>query len=134
MWLSASLLEWYFDAVSAGADLGIIGIMAKLGATALVVGVVLGVVGKQRPLLLFLLPIATAHAYVAAAAFFEGSMSYPSHYEAVAVPFLLTQLAICLYLVFKTARVAALFLAIFVLTYSWHAGFIGGMALSGDWL
>lgn len=135
MWLSVSLLEWYFDAVFSGAqELGIIGIMPKVGAIALLTGVVFGSVQRQRSLLLFIIPVATAHVFVTAAGLFERSIPYPSHDGAVTVPFLLVQLAICTYLVFRTARLASLFVAIFALTYSWFAGFIGAMALTGDWL
>ena len=133
MWLSASLLEWYFDAVFANAS-DIIAVVAKIGATALLAGVILGLVQRQRSLLLFFIPVVTAHVYVAGAGLFEKSMTYPSNDGPAVVPFLLMQLAVCLYLVFRTARVAGLFLAIFALTYSWFAGFIGGMALTGDWL
>ena len=135
MWLSSSLLEWYSGAVVANAsDLPFIGVMAKVGAACLLAGVTLGLVQRQRSLLLFLIPLLTAHLYVVGAVLFERSMAYPSNDGRVVVPFLLMQLAGCLYLVFRTARVAALFLAIFALTYSWFAGFIGGMALTGDWL
>jgi len=135
MWLSASLLEWYFDGIFASAsDLGILGIVPKVGATALLAGVILGLIQRQRSLLLFLIPVVTAHIYVAVTGLFERSMTYPSNDLAASVPFLLIQLAVCLYLVFKTARIAALFLAIFALTYSWFAGFIGAMALTGNWL
>lgn len=135
MWLSASLLEWYADAIFASwSNLGILEIVAKVGATALLAGVFLGFIRRQRSLLLFLIPVVTAHVYVAVAGLFERSMTGPSNDLPASVPFLLMQLGICLYLVFKTARVAALFLAIFALTYSWFAGFIGAMALTGDWL
>ena len=131
MWLSVSLLEWYFEAIFASTtDLGILEVVPKIGATTLLAGVILGVIQRERSLLLFFIPVITAHVYVAGTGMFERSMNYDS----VGVPFLLMQLAICLYLVFRTARVAALFLAIFVLTYSWFAGFIGSMALTGDWL
>ena len=135
MWLSVFLLEWYFDAVfSSAPDLGIIGIMPKVGATALLTGVVFGLVERQRSLLLFVIPIVTAQVFVAAAGLFERSIAYPADDGAVTVPFLLVQLAICTYLVFKTGRAGSLSLAIFALTYSWFAGFISAMALTGDWL
>ena len=135
MWLSVSLLEWYFDAVFASAsDLGIIGIMPKVGAIALLAGIIFGFVQRQRSLLLFFIPVVTAHVFVAVAGLFERSITYPSNDGVATVPFLLVQVAICTYLVFKTARLASLSLAIFALTYSWFAGFIGAMALTGDWL
>ena len=132
MWLSASLLEWYLDAIFAS-DLGILGIIVKVGGIALIAGVILGLIERQRSLLLFFVPFVTAHIFVAGAELFERSMTYPNDGTAT-YPFLLTQLAICTYLVFKTARVASLFLAIFVLTYSWFAAFLGSMALTGNWL
>lgn len=134
--MSISLLEWYFEAIFPlqSTELGIIGTMAKVGAACLLAGVVLGLIQRHRPLLLFLIPAATAHLYVAGAGWFERSMPYPPGDRLAVVPFLLLQLALCLYLVFRTARVAGVFLAIFALTYSWFAGFIGGMALTGDWL
>ena len=135
MWLSVSLLEWYFGAVfSTARDMGIIGIMPKVGAIALLTGVIFASTQRQRSLLLFIIPVVTAHVFVAAAGLFERSIPYPSHDGAITIPFLLVQLTICTYLVFRTGRLASLFLAIFALTYSWFAGFIGAMALTGDWL
>lgn len=135
MGLSVSLLEWYVEAIFARpSDLGMIGWIPKVGGAALLVGIILGVIRRQRSLLLFLIPLGVAHLFVALAGMFERSMTTPSNDLPVTIPFLLLQLAICTWLVYKSGRLAALFLAIFVLTYSWFAGFIAAMALTGDWL
>lgn len=137
MWLSYSLADWYLEAVFTRTfNLWPLDVIAKVGALALVVGIVLGLAYRERRLLWFLVPVASGHGFVLMSAVYANSMLRPSRSEGVTVPFLVVELVVCAYLVYRLtgSRLAASLLSAFTLSYACFAAFIAQMSLTGDWL
>jgi len=133
VWLFLATPAWYFSTVLAPFSAGPLTAIPALGVLSLALGVTLGALKRERGLLVFaLLPLAS-QALVAVAGFMRGMLreSTPLIWA-----FLLLQVAVAAYLVWrvKRARLAAVALAVFAASYAFHAGFIASMAFTDTWL
>lgn len=135
LWLLASLPEWYFSTLLAPLSAGPLSLVPALGALSLIAGIGLGISVRRRDLWLFGIPFLLTEALVAFAGFYRGQVD-----EAISKPVLLIFLALILLisvsLVWRMqgARLPALLLAIFSVTYGLFGAFVAAMSFSDNWL
>jgi len=134
VWLFIAQAEWYFPCILAPLSAGALTLIPTIGIVALAIGVVLGVRAQEPGLLFFGLLAFASHVYVAIAGFLRGTVhdgNSPIFYA-----FLLVQIAVALFLVYRirSARLSAMFLAIFTSSYAYFAAFIAAMSFSDTWL
>ncbi|MEP7241753.1 MAG: hypothetical protein ABI697_12780 [Devosia sp.] len=140
LWLLLALPQWYFESVillfaNPGYALQPLAVLPAAGAVCLVAGIILALVrGRPRLLLLFALPVVLGEWLVATAGFFRGQFKTGS--EWLLLPFLAVVVALVLFLVIRArgARLPAILLGAFGLTYALLGSFIAGMAFTDVWL
>ena len=135
LWLILALPEWFFPSVLMPFAAGPLTLIPALGTVCLAIGIGLGVMKHKPALWLFLIPALFCEALVGIAGLFRGELR-GSASEWALVAFLIFQLALCGYLVWRVrgARTAAVPLALFSLTYAMYAAFIASMAFSDSWM
>lgn len=135
IWLFLALPGWYFSTILAPFSAEILTAVPAIGIVSLAIGAVWGLIKRRRGLLIFLLLPAAGQVLVVAAGFMRGSLR-----EEVAQPillaFLLLQIAVAGYLVFrlKGARLPAAALTVFTVSYAFFAAFVASMAFNDTWL
>ncbi|MDJ0760799.1 MAG: hypothetical protein QNJ19_15495 [Woeseiaceae bacterium] len=135
VWLFLGLPKWFFwnllDPVSAGP----LSLIPFVGIVCLVVGTTLGAQKRARFLWRFGLPVLASQALVAVAGYLRGALDTLQS-QIVAVCFMLVILGWSLFLVYKAkgARIPALLLAAFSLSYAAYASFVSAMSLTDNWL
>jgi FtsH-binding integral membrane protein len=112
---------------------GPLSLVPAAGALCLWIGAIAAIVYRERQLLWFLLCFALSQGLVFLAGLFRGSSSSAGPFLWA---FLACQTILAGYLVWRCrgARVAAVPLALFCVTYALFAGLIAAMALSNRWL
>jgi hypothetical protein len=134
-WLILALPEWYFATLLAPLSASYLSLVPAVGVVSFVVGTGIGIYRRNRGLWLFLIPFVLCEALVAFAGFNRGEIR-----EAVSTPILLSFLAlvvaISVWMIwrFKNARLPAVLLSVFTVTYALFATFIASMAFSDSWL
>lgn len=134
LWLSLALPQWYFSSLLMPLGAGALTLVPAIGGGALIVGILLGIRTRARPLLLFGVLALLSHVFVALAGLLRGTMRGTD--SSAIMIFALLQLAAATYLVYRAdkARLPAILLAIFTVSYALFATFIAGMSLSDTWL
>jgi hypothetical protein len=135
VWLFLSLPTWFFSTVGNPLGADILSAIPFAGTVCLALGVGIGICKRQPQLLWFLAPVALSQGFVAVAGLFRGTLR-GSGATLVLVAFLGLQVVLVVFALFrsKNARLTAIPLALFCVTYTLFAGFIAGMAFSDDWL
>jgi len=135
IWLFLALPQWYFSAIFRPFAEGLFTAIPSLGIVCLAIGIILGVIGRKPSLLIFLFLPAMSQALVAAAGLMRGTLRYEA-YEPILWAFLLLQVTVAGYLVYrlKNARPAAAALGIFTISYAFFAWFVAAMAFGDTWV
>ena len=134
VWLTLALPQWYFSSLLMPFEAGPLTLVPAIGGSALVVGTLLGIRARARLLLFFGALALLSHALVALAGLLRGILRGTD--SSSVLIFALLQLAAATYLVYRAdnARLPAILLAIFTVSYALFATFIAGMSLSDSWL
>ena len=130
-WLFLALPMWYAGAIAM--------VIPAIGIAGLIIGIVWGAVARAPGLLFFLALPAASQVFVAIAGFMRGWFRNPLLQQTagiVLLAFMLMQIAAAGYLVFrlKGARLPAIALAIFSLSYANFASLVAFMAFTEQWL
>lgn len=135
IWLLLATPGWYFSTILAPLSAGLFTAIPALGVLCLLAGVVLSVIRRRKGTLLFLIPFAASQAFVGLAGAMRGQFRTDES-GFVLLAFVTGQLVLAVYLVWrlKGARVPAVLLALFSLSYALFAAFVAGMALTDNWL
>ena len=135
VWLFQALPIWYFSTIVHPLSAGPLTAVPALGIISLVVGLTLGLSGREPRLLLFLIPFAFSQLFVAIAGALRGCLAGASSGPPLLL-FILVQVVLVGYLIYRLAgaRGAAVALAAFSLTYALFADFVASMSFSNDWL
>ena len=130
-----ALPSWYFETILNPLAVGPLTAIPAFGAMCLGIGVILALIGRERRLLLFLVPLAISEILVALAGALRGDVP-ESAGGPILLVFVIAQSLFSIYLVYrmKGARWAASALALFSLTYALFAAFIAAMAFTDSWL
>lgn len=136
VWLFLETPEWYFNALGAlfsGAH--VFALNSLLGIVCFATGVIWGLVIKAERLMWFLISPVVSQGFVAFAGFFRGQIMEPWS-GMVLWSFLALQAVLLFVFVNRArgARVPALFLTVFCLTYALFASFVSAMSMADSWL
>ncbi len=134
-WLFFALPKWFFSSILAPFSAGALTLIPVAGIVCLIIGIVLAVRLRAKSLWVFAFPALASQALVTIAGFMRGAFANSSS-VLVLFAFLAIQLGLSSYLVyrFREARLPAILLAVFSLSYAFYASFIAGMAFTDDWL
>ena len=135
VWLILALPNWFFSTIIHPFSAGPLTLVPTIGVICFCSGVILGIRNREKSLLAFILPVLLSEMLVAAAGFMRGALR-GSASNPVVYGFLILQLLIAVYLVFRLrgSRVAATLLAVFSILYALFAVFIAGMSFNDTWL
>jgi hypothetical protein len=135
LWLVLALPDWYFSSLLAPFSDGILTLVPALGALCFVAGVALGVTRRTPRLLFFAIPFMLSETLVAVAGLLRGQVQSATA-NPILLVFVATQLILSGALVWliRRARLAAVLLAVFSLTYALFGIFIAGMSFANDWI
>jgi hypothetical protein len=135
IWLFQALPKWYFSTVVHPLSAGPLSALPALGVISLVVGLKLGLRGREPRLLLFFIPFAFSQIFVATAGALRGQLPGASSGLPLLL-FIVAQVVLVAYLIYSLAgaRRAAVALAAFSLTYALFADFVASMSFSNEWL
>ena len=135
LWLLLALPSWYFPLVLSLFDGDILTAIPALGFIALLIGGGKAFLRRDSRLLLFVVPVLLSEGIVAVAGFMRGQLLAGGALVAVVV-FLGIQTVLALYLIVRLrgARLAAVALSVFSLSYGAFAAFIAGMSFTDQWL
>ena len=133
LWLFLMLPNWYFSSVGAPFAAAHLSAGPALGTIALLFGVVWGAIKRRGDLAVFLVLPAASQVLMIVAGLLRDRPAYTSPMWWL---FPLLQLVVGLYFVYRLdgARLPAIALTVFSVTYAMLATFIAGMAISGTWL
>ena len=133
-WLFFAVPGWYF--LTPFAFIGPWWLSPAFGVACLAVGTVWGVSLRRLGLAGFLVLPASSQALLVVAGLMRGSMPDGTSLPMVLQTFLMLQLAGAVFLILrlKGARLPAIALAVFTMSYAHYAAFIAGMALTDLWL
>ena len=135
IWLFFGTPKWFLSNVQDPMAVGILSVFPFVGILCLVAGVALAVWRRNRFLWRFGLPFLGCQALVVVAGFLRGSLDN-SITTYILAPFIAVMLGWSLFLVVraKCARIAALLLAVFTLSYASYASFVSWMSFTDTWL
>lgn len=135
IWLFFAVPQWYAATILAPFNHGILTLIPAAGIACLVIGTLLGAIKRRFDLLDFLGLPALSQVLLAGAGFMRGQVDGGTGWFVVGA-FLALQLAIAAYLVVRLegARIPALFLSLFSLSYALFASFVALMSFSDQWL
>lgn len=135
IWLFFALPEWYFSSILSPFSAEILTMIPAAGIICLLVGAVWGGIKRRVGLLLFLLLPLSSQGLVAVAGFMRGEVESGTA-EIVLWALFWLQLVVAAYFIIrmKGARLPALFLSLFALSYAVFASFIASMSFSDVWL
>lgn len=137
LWLLIVTPKWYFSTVAVPLAAGLLTFIPALSVVGLLVGIATGILSGERRLLLFLLPFSDNELLVAIAGFARGRFRESNAtMSGVQLGFLAAQIVAMIYLVYvsKSARISAVLLAAFTLTYAVFSMFVASMSFSDTWL
>jgi hypothetical protein len=134
-WLFFALPQWYFSAALNPLSEGVLTAVPAVGSLCLAIGVIWAAVNRQMLTLIFLISPAASQLFVAAAGFLRGEV-HGSTTGAALIVFLILQLVLISYLVYRLhgARFAASAFAVFCMSYALAAAFVASMAFNDSWL
>lgn len=135
IWLFFALPGLYFSSIHAAFSAGVLSMIQAAGIVCLLVGGVWGAVMRRLELLIFLLLPLLSQVLVAVAGYMRGDVDSDTIGVVLSV-FFWSQVAIAAYFVFrlKGARLPAVFLSLFSLSYAVFASFIASMSFSDVWI
>jgi hypothetical protein len=135
IWLFFALPTWYFSSILAPFSAGMLSMIPAAGIICLLVGGVWGAVKRRLGLLIFLLLPLSSQVLVAVAGLMRGEVDSETS-GVVLSAFFWSQLAVAAYFVFrlKGARLPAVLLGLFSLSYAVSASFVASMAFGDVWL
>jgi hypothetical protein len=135
IWLFFALPDWYFSSILAPFSAGVLSMIPAAGIVCLLIGGVWGAVKRRAGLLIFLLLPLLRQVLVAAAGYMRGDVDNDTS-EVVLSVFFWSQVAIAAYFVFRLqgARLPAVLLGLFSLSYAVFASFVASMSFSDVWL
>jgi hypothetical protein len=134
-WLLMALPSWYLGAATNPFASGSLTLVPAIGLVSLVVGVMTGLLKRRRELVWFVLPFVLSEILVGVAGALRGQLTGNA-----STPLLLTffgaQVAGSSYLIYriKEARLSAVALGVFTVTYAAAAVLVAGMSFSDSWL
>ena len=133
--LSIQLPMWMLSSIASPFSMGAFTLIPAVGGVCLAFGLTVAVRRRLGALWTFVIPPLISHAFVAAAGLYRGALDTAAA-ENVLDVFLMLQLAMCLYLVYRhrTSWVPAALLAAFSLSYAFCAVPIVSMTLTDTWL
>ncbi len=133
--LFLGLPQWYSFNLLDPFAVGPLSIIPFVGIICLALGVAWGAWKRQRFLWRFGFPFLASQALVAVAGFLRGDLE-SSKAVFVLAPFMLVILGWSAFLVYKArgARIPALLLAVFTLSYASYASFVSWMAFTDSWM
>lgn len=136
IWLFAALPSWYVGLAMAPLSFGVLTLVPAIGLCALVVGVVLGAIGRRRALLWFLALAAASELLVVVAGLMRGQVGSTAALTVGLNLFLAAQLGASSYLIYRSKgnRAAASALGIFCITYAATANFVAAMSFTDNWI
>lgn len=138
IWLFIGVPKWYFGTIFAPFSAGVFTLVPAIGVVALAIGALWGAMRRRFGLAVFLALPAASQMLVVVAGFMRGRVGHNElHYIFFGLSgFILLQLVAACYLVFRltAARLPALALAIFSLTYALFASFVALMSFQDTWL
>lgn len=125
----------YLAAALTPLSAGILTAVPAVGTLCLVAAAI-GVLRREARLLPFMLPFALTEVLAAVTGALRGQVRKSSAGGGVLLAFLATQLLTSIYLTYsrKGARLPAVLLATFSITYAAHGAFIAAMAFDDSWL
>jgi hypothetical protein len=135
IWLFFALPDWYFSSILAPFSAGVLSMIPAAGIVCLLVGGVWGAVKRRLGLLIFLLLPLLSQVLVAVAGYMRGEVDSDTSGVVLSV-FFWSQAAIAAYFVFrlKGARLPAVLLSLFSLSYAVFASFVASMSFGDVWL
>lgn len=135
IWLLLVLPEWYFSSVTMPLVAGPLSAIPAFGTICLVVGLVSGLIKRERRLALVIVPFAASELLVAIAGFWRGEVA-DGIGQSVLIVFMVLQVAFALYLIYRMedARLAGIALALFSVTYALFAAFVSAMSFGDVWV
>lgn len=106
------------------------------GYVGLFLGTAIGLVRRERQLLLFFLPFCFSQLFAAFAGLMFGRFREGELAGAIVISFLALQAVLIAFFLYRTrtAWMGAIPLSVFSAAYALFAAFIGGMALANDWI
>jgi hypothetical protein len=135
VWLFFALPDWYFSSILAPFGAGALSMIPAAGIICLLIGGVWGAVKRRLGLLFFLLLPLLSQVLVAVAGYMRGDVGNTTS-QVVLSAFFWSQAGIAAYLVFRSkgARLPAVFLSLFCLSYAVFASFVASMSFGDVWL
>jgi hypothetical protein len=138
IWLFWMVPVDYFWTIASPFSNGGFNMIPALGVLSLAIGVVVGIVKREKRLLLFLLLPVASQILLVAAGFARGAFKHATSSDTpwIIWAFILLQFAAAAYLVWrlKGARAPAAGMAVFTSSYALEAAFVASMALADDWV
>jgi hypothetical protein len=135
--LLLTLPKTFFSALAAihTSGVAVVGLVSWTGTIGLAVGMIEGIRRRQAKLLWLSLSPLLSHVLIASAFLLQGQI-HGKLVSWITWPFLAFQMALLSFLVFrfKGARVPAVSLSIFGMTYALFSAFISTMAFTDTWL
>jgi hypothetical protein len=135
VWLLLAVPHWYFSTIGHPLSAGPLSAIAAVGSICFVIGVILGFIRREPQLLLFLIPFVLSELFVAIAGALRGQLKdVSSHFPEIL--FIVVQIILVAYLIYHVsrARLAAVALAVFSVTFALFATLVAAMALSDTWI
>ena len=135
VWLFFGLPRWFFWNLVDPFSAGPLSLIPFVGIVCLFVGATLGVCKRAGYLWRFGLQVLASQVLVAFAGLLRGALD-TAQTQIVLGSFMVLMLGWSLFLVYKAkgARIPAISLAVFSLSYAAYAAFLSAMSLTDDWL
>ncbi len=135
IWLFLALPNWYISTIADPLGAGPLTAIPAFGTICLFIGITVGLIQRAWELKWFFLPAIASQLFVAVAGALRGELFDESSQPAL-LSFIVFQIILAGYLIYRVgeARLAAVALAIFSVTYALFAAFIAGMSFNDTWL
>ena len=127
--------KWFFSNLIDPFAVGVLSLVPFVGILCLAAGVALGIRKREKSLWKFGFPFLASQVLVAVAGFLRGEVD-SSQSPIVLLTFMAVILGWSLFLVYKAkgARIPALLLAVFTVSYASYASFVSWMSFSDTWM
>lgn len=135
MWLLTALPIWFFNSLFNPLGAGVFTIVPSIGVFFLIVGIGIGALQRYWALSAFVVAPTMSEVFVGMAGYFQGKLQEETTLYII-LTFWAFQILLISGLIYTSrgARLAAISLAIFCLTYAFFTGFVATMAFRNVWL
>lgn len=136
IWLISMAPQWFFATVMDPLREGYASAVPAIGAYALALGVILGLVFWRRQLLYFLVPLALSIGVIVTAGFMRGDFRDETIIGPGLIGFVSIQALLAVYLAYKAegARLAGTAFAVFSVSHTLFVAKIATMSLTNNWV